>query len=142
MKKMAIKTYSELTRLHTFEERFEYLKLKGEIGKTTFGFDRWINQDFYRRSKDWKLVRNIVIARDLGLDLGCEDYPIRGLVVVHHINPITEEDIVNGTDLLLNPEFLICASDITHKAIHYGDTNLLPKPFVERRPNDTCPWRK
>lgn len=141
-KSMMIRTYTELLSIPTFEKRFDYLKLKGNVGKETFGFDRWLNQVFYR-TPEWRDIRNRVITRDLGCDLACSDREIYGeLIVVHHMNPITLDDIRDRTDYLLNPEFLITTTDSTHKAIHYGDESLLmlSKP-VERRPNDTCPWR-
>lgn len=139
----SIKTYSELMRLCSFEERFEYLKLGGSIGEQTFGFERYLNQNFYR-SREWHKVRDLVILRDsldLPFDLGHPEHPIVGRIVVHHMNPISVDDIVEATDYLLNPEFLICTSELTHKAIHYGDFNLIPQDYVPRRPNDTCPWK-
>lgn len=135
-----IRTYSELITIPTFEERFEYLKLNGTVGEDTFGFDRYINQQFYT-SPEWRAVRNDIIVRDYGCDLGIRDREIPGLVVVHHMNPIDVRDIVDVTEFLMNPEFLITTADITHKAIHYGDENLLIKDYVPRRPNDTIPWR-
>lgn len=138
---MTIKTYSELTKLSTFEERFRYLRLSGSVGKETFGFDRYINQNFYR-SAAWKRVRDKVIVRDCGCDLGIEDRTISGKIMIHHMNPITDKDIVNLTDILLNPEYLICVSHNTHNAIHYGDENLLIKDPIVRTKNDTCPWKR
>lgn len=139
--KSTIKRYSELIQIDTFEERFEYLKLKGAVGQETFGFDRYLNQDFYR-SRVWRNVRRQVILRDMGCDLGISDQPINGrFIVVHHMNPITVGDICDATEFLLDPEFLITTCELTHKAIHYGDINLLLKPYVERRPGDTCPWK-
>lgn len=140
--RMSIRTYSELITLPTFEERFEYLRLDGKVGVETFGFDRYINQLFYQRSQDWKKVRDIVIFRDNGCDLGIEGREIYDRIIVHHMNPVTKEDLVNGTDILLNPEYLISTIKRTHDAIHYGDANLLIKDTVERRPNDTCPWKR
>ena len=138
---MKIRTYSELIRLPTFEERFEYLKLGGKVGKDTFGFDRIFNQKFYT-SKEWKRVRDFVIIRDNGCDLAHEDHTIYGSkIIIHHMNPITLEDIENNTDILLNPEYLITTIHNTHNAIHYGDANLLPKDPIERTKNDTCPWK-
>lgn len=134
------KCYSELILLPTFEERFEYLKLNGSVGEATFGYDRWLNQQFYRSAK-WKRIRDQVIVRDNGCDLGIDGKIVYGSILIHHMNPIRPEDILNESDLLINPEFLICVSPLTHKAIHYSDANLLPKDFVERKPNDTCPWR-
>lgn len=135
-----IRTYSELSRISTFEERFEYLSLKGQVGVDTFGFDRWINQRFYR-SREWKQIRDSIIVRDFGCDLGIEGREIPDRIIVHHMNPINANDITDVSDYLINPEFLICTSHITHEAIHYGDKNLLYKDPIERKPNDTCPWK-
>lgn len=138
-----LRTYSELLTLPTFEERFEYLKLDGCVGLETFGFDRWINQQFYR-SKEWKRVRDEVIIRDNGCDLGVEGYEIHSKILVHHINPMIRDSLRNSRlipEELLNPEYLICVSHRTHNAIHYGDESQIPKGPVERKPNDTCPWR-
>lgn len=134
-----IRKYSDLRRLSTLRERYEYLRLGGRVGETTFGFDRWINQMFYR-SAEWKQVREEVIVRDNGFDLGAEDAPILGAHLIHHMNPLTVEDIEQGTENLLDPEYLITTSLKTHNAIHYGDESLLPMPFVERRPGDTRLW--
>lgn len=134
-----IRRYSELCRLQTFEDRFDYLKLKGVVGESTFGFDRYLNQLLYR-SSEWKRVRNAVIVRDDGCDMGLADYPANR-IIVHHMNPLSVEDLNNRSDLIFNPEFLICVSFNTHNAIHFGDETLLPKPPVERKPGDTCPWR-
>ena len=136
-----IRTYSELIRLLTFEERFRYLKLDGLVGKDTFGFDRYLNQEFYR-SKEWKEVRDFVIVRDNGCDLGMDGYEIVGRIYIHHMNPITVNDIVHSSDFLLNPDYLICVSHNTHNAVHYGDEDLLVTAPVERRKNDTCPWKR
>lgn len=136
-----MRTYSELIVLPTFKERFEYLRLDGEVGKETFGFDRWMNQLFYR-SEEWKAIRRMIILRDNGCDLGVEGLDIYGRVLIHHMNPITKDDVVNRTDLLMNPEYLITTSFITHNAIHYGDESLLIEKITERSKNDTCPWRK
>lgn len=136
-----IRTYSELMRLPTFEERFRYLKLDGLVGKDTFGFDRYLNQEFYR-SKEWKEIRDFVIVRDNGCDLGMDGYEIVGRIYIHHMNPITVNDIVHSSDFLLNPDYLVCVSHNTHNAVHYGDENLLVTAPVERRKNDTCPWRR
>lgn len=138
---MSIKTYSELISLPTFEERYRYLQLNGSVGKETFGFDRYINQNFYR-SYAWKRVRDEVIIRDNGCDLGIEDRIIYGKILIHHMNPITDKDILNLTDFLLNPEYLICVTHSTHNAIHYGNENLLLKGPIIRMPNDTCPWKQ
>ena len=137
---MGIKTYSELISLPTFEERFRYLQLKGSVGKDTFGFDRYLNQNFYR-SATWKRVRDQVIIRDNGCDLGIEDRLIYGKVLIHHMNPINARDILDLTEFLLNPEYLICVSHTTHNAIHYGDEDLLIKEPAIRMKNDTCPWK-
>lgn len=132
--------YSELRRLHTFEERFDYLNLQGSVGAQTFGFDRYINQMFYR-SREWKDIRQKVILRDDGLDLGIPGYEIHGRLLIHHMNPINAENISQGDyDLILNPEFLITTTYKTHNAIHYGDKSSLPQPLVERRRGDTKLW--
>jgi hypothetical protein len=136
---MRVRTYRELRRLETFEERFEYLSLKGEVGQATFGFDRWINQQFYR-SAQWKRVRSQVILRDNGCDLGVPGYDIRAQLVVHHMNPVTVEDVEVGRSWILDPDFLITTTHRTHNAIHYGDDSLLVKPPVERRAGDTKLW--
>ena len=136
-----IKTYSELITLPTFRERFRYLKIGGRVGEETFGWDRKINQYFYQRPDEWKSIRNYVIVRDNGCDLGIEGYDIYSHIIVHHINPITVEDIRMSSDYLLDPEFLICTSLNTHNAIHYGDESLLYTSLIERTKNDTCPWR-
>ena len=138
---MSIKTYSELFQLPTFEERFQYLKLSGAVGKETFGFDRYLNQNFYR-SAAWKRVRDQVIMRDNGCDLGIDDRIIYGKILIHHMNPINDRDILDLTDILLNPEYLICVSHITHNAIHYSDESLLPSEPIVRFKNDTCPWKR
>lgn len=135
-----IRTYSELVTLPTFEERFNYLKLKGQVGKDTFGFDRWLNQIFYR-DPEWKSVRDYVIVRDNGCDLGVDGYEINGRILVHHMNPISKEDILERSKYLLDPEFLISTIHNTHNAIHYGDEDLLIKTPIERTKNDTCPWK-
>ena len=140
MKKMIIRTYSELITLPTFEDRYRYLQLNGAVGKDTFGFDRYINQQFYR-SKEWQRIRDEVIIRDNACDLGMEGYEIHGRIYVHHMNPIMVRDIQSNSDYLMNPEFLICTTHRTHNAIHYGDENLLAKAPIERTKNDTCPWR-
>lgn len=137
--RMSIKTYSELITLPTFEERFRYLQLGGTIGEETFGFDRYINQQFYQ-SPEWRALRNHIIVRDCGCDLGIEGREIYKYIVIHHMNPITKEDILSRSDLVMNPEYLICVSPNTHRAIHYGDESLLITVPVERRKNDTCPW--
>lgn len=136
-----IRTYSELIQLPTFTERFDYLKLDGQVGVETFGYDRYLNQRFYH-SSEWRSIRDYVITRDLGCDLGVEGYEIYGKIYIHHMNPITQKDIVHSNADLLDPEFLICTTHNTHNAIHYGDASLLITEPVERRPNDTCPWKK
>lgn len=135
-----IRTYSELITLPTFEERFEYLRLGGKVGAETFGFDRYLNQIFYKSDK-WLSVRDKVIIRDNGCDLGIEGREIYGRILVHHMNPITIDDIVNYSSWILDPEYLITTVKNTHDAIHYSDENLLIKDPIERRKNDTCPWR-
>ena len=138
---MIIRTYSELIKLPTFEERFQYLKLDGDVGVETFGFDRYLNQAFYS-SDEWKSIRNQVIIRDNGCDLGIEGREIYKRIIIHHMNPITKEDLLYRTEYLLDPEYMICTMKNTHDAIHYGDENLLFKEPIERKPNDTCPWRR
>ena len=137
---MNIRTYSELITLSTFEERYKYLQLSSSIGEETFGFDRYLNQNFYR-SKEWKRIRDFVIIRDNGCDLGVEDRTIHGKIIIHHMNLIRTKDIQDVSDYLLNPEYLICTTHQTHNAIHYGDENLLVRNPIERTANDTCPWR-
>ena len=136
----SIKTYSELIQLPTFIERYRYLRLGGRVGEETFGFDRYLNQQFYK-SDEWLAIRDHVIVRDMGCDLGIEDREIYGRILIHHMNPISVDDIRNRSDLLLNPEYLICTTKNTHDAIHYGDENLLITAPIERTKNDTCPWR-
>lgn len=135
-----IRTYSELITFPTFEERYQYLRLNGSVGRETFGFDRYMNQFFYR-FPEWKKVRNEVIARDNGCDLGVEGREIFGRVLIHHMNPISPEDIRDRSDLLLNPEFLITTVHNTHQAIHYGDESLLILSPIQRARHDTCPWK-
>lgn len=139
--RMIIKRYSELKQLKTFEERFEYLRLNGRVGQDTFGFDRVFNQMFYR-STEWKRLRDYVIARDNGCDLGIEGREIYTRPIIHHMNPITLDDIRENTEFLMNPEYLITTIHSTHNAIHYGDQNLLTKDPITRTKNDTCPWKK
>jgi hypothetical protein len=134
-----VRTYSELRRFDTFEERYEYLRLGGGVGESTFGFDRYINQAFYRSSL-WKQVRNQVIVRDNGCDLGILDYPINGSLLVHHINPMSVDDLIHHEEWVLNPEYLITTTHDTHNAIHYGDQSLLKKPFTPRQMGDTKLW--
>ena len=136
-----MRTYSELIQIPTFKERYEYLRLFGEVGEDTFGFDRYVNQVFYK-SAIWRKIRNEVIIRDNGCDLAHPDYPIAGKIILHHMNPVDSDDIIYQRDILLNPDFLVCVSLLTHNAIHYGSQELLPSDPIERKPNDTCPWRK
>lgn len=138
--KTIMRTYSELITIPTFRERYEYLKLRGRVGEDTFGFDRYLNQVFYK-SKEWKSIRDYVIARDLGRDLAMESYEIYGRILIHHMNPIRKEDILYRSDLLLNPEYLICTSKNTHDAIHFSDDSLLIAEPIERTKNDTCLWK-
>lgn len=136
-----IRTYSELITFPTFEERFKYLQLEGSVGKDTFGYDRYLNQLFYKTA-EWKRLRQDLIIRDNGCDLGVEGREIYGRIIIHHLNPITKDDIVSRTEYLLNPDFLICTTHNTHNAIHYGDESLLITSPVERSKNDTCPWKR
>ena len=136
-----IRTYSELITLPTFEERYRYVRLGGRVGEDTFGFDRYLNQIFYT-SNEWRDVRDFVIVRDGGCDLGMPDREIFGKILVHHMNPIRQEDILRRSKWLLDPEYLICTIKNTHDAIHYGDESLLILPPIERTKNDTCPWRR
>lgn len=145
LKKMIIRTYSELIKLPTFEERFKYLELKGSVGKDTFGFDRYMNQQFYNNSREWKIVRNHIITRDLGCDLGVEGYEIPSgvTIYVHHMNPISPDNFKIDTPFLLEPEYLITTILNTHNAIHYGgEESLAKRSFNERARNDTCPWKR
>ena len=141
MTTMKIRTYSELILLPTFEERFEYLRLDGKVGEDTFGFDRYLNQLFYR-SQEWRKIRDYIIVRDNACDLGVEGCDIYSKVLIHHMNPITARDIEKRTELLLDPEYLICTTHNTHNAIHYGDENLIIKSPIARTKNDTCPWKR
>lgn len=136
---MKIRSYKELSKLETFEDRFEYLSLRGVVGESTFGFDRWINQQFYK-SKQWKDLRHHIILRDEGCDLGVDGYEIFGRLIIHHMNPMVANDIIHGDDAILNPEYLITTTHKTHNAIHYGDASLLPKQYVPRQKNDTKLW--
>lgn len=135
-----IRRYSELSKLDTFEERFEYLKLSGVVGAETFGYDRYLNQMLYT-SQRWRRLRSDIIIRDNACDLGIEDREIYDRILIHHLNPITIEDILRESEFVFSPEFLICTTLATHNAIHYGDANQLPKPIIERSMNDTIPWR-
>ena len=138
---MSIRTYSELITLPTFEERFRYLQLGRKVGEDTFGHDRYLNQMFYT-SDEWRRIRRDVIVRDNGCDLGIQDREIHGLIIIHHMNPITIEDIINRSEFLLNPEYLISTVKNTHDAIHFSDERILITDPIERRPNDTCPWKR
>lgn len=136
-----IRSYTELIKLKTFEERFNYLRLDSEVGKETFGWERYFNQRFYT-SKDWRRIRRDLIVRDNGCDLGVEGYEMSGLVIIHHMNPITMEDIERTSPYLIDPEYLICVSRKTHNAIHYGILDMSNYTPIERTPNDTIPWKK
>ena len=138
---MTLKTYSELSKLKTFEDRFQYLRLDGIVGEETFGFDRYLNQILYKSDK-WKQCRRGIIIRDNGFDLGCEGYEVHGRILIHHINPITVDDIINRNPKVFDPEYLILTSHNTHQAIHYGNEDLLILAPIERSKNDTCLWRR
>lgn len=137
---MRKRSYRELLQFKTFEDRFDYLKLAGEVGNPTFGYDRYFNQQFYH-SSEWRRARNRIILRDNGCDLGMPDYEIHGRIYIHHINPITKQDVEDFSDNLFDPDNLICVTFDTHNAIHFGDERTLPKTPIERAPGDTCPWR-
>lgn len=137
---MRKRTFSELLQLKSFEDRFAYLKLAGEVGSPTFGYDRYFNQQFYH-SSEWRRTRNRIILRDNGCDLSMPDYEIHGRIYIHHLNPITKQDVEECSDILFDPENLVCVSFDTHNSIHYGDERTLPKLPIERVPGDTCPWR-
>ena len=134
-----IRTYSELIRMSKFEDRYEYLALRGSVGESTFGFDRYMNQHFYT-SRQWKVLRNHIIVRDEGCDLGVRGFEIHDRIYIHHMNPMNVEDLVHGNEDVLDPEFLITTTHRTHNAIHYGDRSLLPKEYSPRKPNDTKLW--
>lgn len=136
-----MRTYSELIQIPSFKERFKYCQLNGQIGIDMFGFDRYLNQTLYRSAR-WRSLRNQIIIRDNGCDLAHEDFPVNKRVLIHHLNPITEQDVLNESSVLFDPENLICVSHETHNAIHYGTEALLPQGNIERKPNDTCPWRQ
>jgi hypothetical protein len=138
-KSLMHRSYSELVTLKTFKERYNYLRLRGNVGVSTFGFDRYLNQTFYRSSK-WRNLRHEIIIRDEGCDLGVLGHEIHDMIVIHHMNPLSQKDIEDGSSKVFNPDGLICTSHITHMAIHYGDESLLPEPLVERRPGDTTLW--
>lgn len=135
-----MRTYTELSQLQTFEERYEYLRLDGIVGQDTFGFDRYLNQNFYR-SAEWKRIRDQVIVRDMGCDLGIAGADIYGKIIIHHMNPITSDDVLRHSQIMIDPENLICVSQTTHNLIHYGVDKLPDRNPVERTPNDTCPWK-
>ena len=137
---MSNRSYLELITIPTFEERFDYLQLKGAVGKETFGYDRYLNQILYN-SRDWRRFRDKIIVRDNGCDLAIDDRIIYGKILIHHMNPITDKDLFNLSDILLDPEYLICVSHNTHNAIHYGDGERLVKDPIVRTKNDTCPWK-
>lgn len=143
MRQKNIRTYTELSKLKTFKQRFEYLKLDGKIGEETFGYDRYINQRFYK-DPEYRAIRDYVIVRDNGCDMGVEgyDYVEGEKIIIHHMNPITVEDIVNRSEFALDPEYMVSVRHLTHNAIHYGDESLLIQEPIERRKNDTCPWRR
>lgn len=134
------RTYSELIKFETFKERFEYVSLSGNVASATFGGSRYLNQIFYK-TKEWKDLRNLIIIRDNGCDLALPNRPITGPIYIHHLNPITKDDILNRNQIIVNPENLICVSFDTHQAIHYGDFSLIDDDMVIRRANDTCPWK-
>jgi hypothetical protein len=136
---MTIRSYTELSRISTFEDRFEYLSLKGRVGESTFGYDRYVNQEFYR-SVQWKHVRDRVIARDEGCDLGIDGYEIHDKIFIHHMNPMRLSDIVDSNELILDPEYLVAVTHRTHQAIHYGDKNMIRQPYIPRRAGDTKLW--
>lgn len=135
------KTYSELISLKTFEERYRYLRIGATVGEDTFGHDRYLNQRFYS-TPEWKKFRRSIIIRDMGCDLGIEDREINGLIILHHINPITIDDVLQRRECLMDPENVICVSFNTHQAIHYGDESILIQGPIERKMNDTCPWKQ
>lgn len=140
MRLLKIRSYSELCKLKTFKARYDYVRLKGVVGESTFGFDRYLNQMFYK-SRGWLSLRDEIIIRDEGCDLGVLGYEINDLIVIHHLNPITPKDLEDGKEILFDPENLICTSHRTHMAIHYSDESLLPKPLNVRYPGDTTLWR-
>lgn len=136
----SIRTYAELMQIPSFMGRYDYLRLDGRVGQETFGFDRYLNQRFYH-SEVWRSIRDFVITRDLGCDLGLDGYTIHGRIYIHHMNPVSVRDVRDYTDSLIDPEFLICVTHNTHNAIHYGDSSLLVTVPIERKPFDTCPWK-
>ena len=136
-----VRRYQDLIRIPTFEERYEYLRLNGVLCNETFGFDRYLNQHFYN-SAEWRNVRNSVILRDNGCDLGCKDHAIMGQIYIHHMNPISVETLIENPEIALDPNYLVCVSRRTHDAIHYGTQENLEKDYVPRQSGDTCPWRR
>ena len=134
-----MRTYTELIQIPTFEERYKYLRLGGGVGKETFGFERYLNQRFYH-STEWRRVRQEIIARDMGCDLAVPGREIAGRILIHHLNPVKAKDIADGSDLILNPEYLVCVSKLTHDAIHFSDDSILYHDPIVRTPNDTCLW--
>lgn len=134
-----LRTYEELNSIERYEDRYEYLKLNGTVGEITFGYDRWLNQVLYHLP-EWQAARIKVISRDEGNDMGHPDHPIAGRVIIHHMNPVTRVQIIDKDPILMDPQYLICVSDSTHRAIHYGDENQIDKPFTERKPGDTKLW--
>ena len=138
---MMVRTYSEMCKFDSFKDRFKYLQLNGDIGEETFGYDRYLNQKFYQ-SAEWKRLRDKIIIRDDGCDLAVPGHILYDEIVIHHMNPLRVSDIRNISDILMNPEYLVCVSKRTHNAIHYGDETLLIDDPIERKANDTCPWRK
>lgn len=139
---MSVKRYSEMVSLPTYEERFKYAKLEGQVGADTFGFDRYLNQQFYR-SKEWKNLRDKIIVRDGACDLGVPGREIKGKIYIHHLNPLSKDDISESTERLFDPDNLVCVSQDTHNAIHYGDESYLDRnKLIDRTPGDTCPWKK
>ena len=135
-----IRTYSELLTLKTFKERYDYLKIDGIVGEETFGFDRYVNQRFYH-SSFWRNIRDKIIDRDFGCDLAIPDLQIQGPIIIHHMNPILLHDILNQNEIAINPEYLVCVSEATHRAIHYGNDEELYQEPIERKKYDTCPWK-
>lgn len=136
-----IRSYSEMIKFPTLQERFDYCALGQNVGDQTFGYERYMNQVFYR-SYEWRKIKRTVILRDNGCEFGLPDYPIGGKIVVHHLNPLTADDILTGSDYLRDPEYLVCVSLLTHNAIHFGTAELLPQEYIPRSPDDTCPWKK
>lgn len=138
---MSHKSYSELIKIPSYEERYEYLKLGGSVGELKFNGHRYLNQRFYSSDPEWKRIKREVIIRDNGCDMAHEDFPVNSKIIIHHINPITIEDLIKRNPIIFDLDNLVCVSHNTHNAIHYGDISLLSLPLIERVPNDTCPWR-